>query len=213
MKHSLLKKEITIVCQRKLQWKQNKQTFKLSFHLAFVWDLSSASLLELTGLLLSADKGLDPRSKGVAFFSLFESLWEDDGFTVEDRRGDSKYLLATSGGGVSSPGSTSRPFSRREDGSLKQELHRESRSCLSSLTAPRSSSDIKLILFILSWRSCFIFSLCSSVWSFVLWASSRRLRRAASLTSESSLEARCMNIRGNPSSFTMLQSELFSCNR
>ena len=180
--------------------------------------LASPSLLELTWWSVSVEEGPGPKSKGGSFFSLLVSFLEL-GFAAQDRSGGSKILLVTSGGAAaaSSPGSTRRPFSRREDGSLKQVLHRESASCLSSLAAPRSSADIKLMPFIRSWRSCFIFSSSSTeasfLSSFLSRASSRRPRRAASRTSESSLEARCINIRANPSSFAILQSELFSCNR
>uniref|UniRef100_A0A6N2KIW5 Uncharacterized protein n=1 Tax=Salix viminalis TaxID=40686 RepID=A0A6N2KIW5_SALVM len=89
------------------------------------------------------------------------------GVAAQALRGGSKCLLATSGGGESSPGRTRSPFSRRDD----------------------------------------VFP------SILFRASSRRPRRAASLTSASSLEARWTIMRGNPRSLTMLPSELFSSNR
>ncbi|GER28588.1 glucose 1-dehydrogenase [Striga asiatica] len=89
--------------------------------------------------------------------------------------GGSKCRLATSGGGPSSPFKATSPFSRRGQGPSLQMLQRESTSCPSSRFATGR-----------------------------FWASSSRPFSAASRTSASSLDERCMKIR---SGITIGQAE------
>lgn len=79
--------------------------------------LASPPAPELSQLFVASHGGPNPNSKGVSFFSVLELL-SAEGFAAQALRGGSNCLLATSGGGASSPDRTRSPFSRREDGSL-----------------------------------------------------------------------------------------------